>query len=75
MGLLTKYTNLPDADLIRQLEEARLHSPIIEELCLRLEVKPPEYDGYQTSVTCPVCEASLNVKEDNADKTFSLETQ
>lgn len=73
MGLLTKYANLTDADLIRQLDEARRHSPVIEELCLRLEVKPPEYDGYQMQVTCPVCEASLNVKEDSADKILSLE--
>lgn len=75
MGLLTKFAHYTDAELIRQLFEARQHSPVIEELCCRLEVKPPEYDGYVTSVTCPVCEASLDVKDDAADKIFFLEVQ
>ena len=47
---ITKYNNLSNRELLAQLESVRSHSPVIEELCQRLET---------TNVECPICEADL----------------
>lgn len=49
--MLTKYETMPTQDLLRQLEDKREFSPIIDELCNRLEKPYKEI--------CPVCEANL----------------
>lgn len=49
--MITKYTGLTDRELLLRLSDARQHSPVIEELCRRLEDIPEE---------CPVCEARQN---------------
>jgi hypothetical protein len=54
--MITKYRNLTNAELLNRLDEARLHSPIIEELCARMEVK--------SRAICPVCEADLTKIKD-----------
>ena len=72
--MITRFRHLTDAELIAHLQAAAA-SPIINELCTRLEDKPAEYSGYDFSATCPICEAPLTVVEDATDKLFTLETQ
>lgn len=48
---ITKYNNLSNRELLAQLENVRPFSPVVEELCQRLE---------NVGVECPVCEADLN---------------
>lgn len=47
---LTKYSQLSNRELLRELNDVRSFSPVVEELCLRLE---------HTGSECPVCEADL----------------
>lgn len=56
----TKYANLSDLEFLAAINTARNHSPIIEELAKRFEKEvQPESSGFQMS--CPVCEADLDV--------------
>jgi hypothetical protein len=48
--MITKYQGLTQRELLNELESVRQYSPIIEELCTRLENHGEE---------CPVCEADL----------------
>ena len=48
---ITKYNGLSNRELLAQLEGVRTYSPVVEELCQRLE---------NVGVECPVCEADLN---------------
>lgn len=75
MPVLTKYHSLSNSELIRQLENARLASPIISELCERLSEKPDDYVGFDTNTKCPACEASLVVVADEEDNLFTLEVK
>lgn len=50
MNQPTKYHNLTVVELLREVDDVRHYSPIIEELCQRLE---------NIGETCPVCEADL----------------
>ena len=56
---ITKYNNLSNRELLNQLYVTRNYSPIIEELCQRVEAVGAE---------CPVCEADLQLAK------FELET-
>jgi hypothetical protein len=47
---ITKYNHLSNRELLAQVESVRDYSPVIEELCQRLENVGGE---------CPVCEADL----------------
>lgn len=73
--MITRFRHLSNAELVARLQDACAASPIINELCTRLEDKPAEYSGYDFSATCPICEATLTVVEDATDKLFTLETQ
>lgn len=75
MALLTKYTNMTNADLVQHLTDVRHASPVINELCTRLEDKPEEYSGFDFDARCPVCEADLTIAVDYSDKLFTLEIQ
>ena len=52
--MVTKYSNYSNADLLQLFEDRRQQSPIIEELCQRLEM---------LGIECPVCEADLTKVE------------
>lgn len=59
----TKYSNLSDRELLRQISEVRRDNPLIEELAYRLENSveaPAEHD----KSNCPVCDAELSVEFD-----------
>jgi hypothetical protein len=47
---ITKYDRFTNRELLVELDNARQYSPIIQELCVRLENIGNE---------CPVCEADL----------------
>lgn len=64
MPRLTKYQGLSDAELLQGLEENRAHSDVIEELCLRIELREPKFVSGSYRVECPVCEAELEVLPD-----------
>lgn len=53
----TRFSFMSDAEFIAFIKDKRDRSPIIEELCARIEESP----GFNTS-ECPVCEADLAEK-------------
>jgi hypothetical protein len=57
----TKYHHLSTDELLSQVESARPHSDVIEELCLRLETNDTPAG---TELECPVCEAKLRITDD-----------
>jgi hypothetical protein len=69
-----KLTHLANSELLRHLGERRTQSPVIDELCKRLEQAVPERDlaDAQSNVTCPVCEAALTASYLVAEEEFSV---
>lgn len=69
MSICTTYSNYSDADILRHCHDVRGCSPLIEELCQRLEQKEileenaseGEEADLDCIVRCPVCEAELEV--------------
>lgn len=51
---VTKYSSYSTQELLTIVSEKRYHSPLIEELCQRLE---------RFSTTCPVCEADIEAAQ------------
>lgn len=52
MATITQYAGLSNAELLRQLTDSREFSPVIEELCKRIEKASDE-------ATCPICEGDI----------------
>jgi hypothetical protein len=48
--ILTRYNALSIAELLRELEDKRMYSELVEELCQRLE---------NLALRCPVCDADI----------------
>ncbi len=71
----TEYRYLTNDELINLLAIRRHLSPIVDELCTRLEAVPPEPDTNDsvTRVWCPVCEAPLMVTVNETDSSCKLE--
>lgn len=69
----TRYSNLTDDELLSRIDEARQHSPIIDELASRLEKKERINNQTNTRVECPVCEAALEADLDEGNNIFTLE--
>jgi hypothetical protein len=64
----TNYSNYTDKELLQLLSDKRSKSPIIDELCDRLEEYSPAFDREENvKAECPVCEAKLNVNVDVSD--------
>lgn len=51
---ITKYSPHSTQELLAMVSEKRYHSPLIEELCQRLE---------RLSTTCPICEADIEAAQ------------
>lgn len=69
------YSHLDDLELLSQFDDKAAVSPIIKELCDRLEKHVAPRDPYKDTderVECPVCEAKLTVEHDEADNLFTL---
>lgn len=71
----TKYSNLTDEELLNKIDDARQHSPIIDELAGRLEKLDRTNNETNTRVECPVCEAKLEAGLDEDNNIFTLELQ
>lgn len=73
MGQITKYRNLSNEELLNRIEDARAHSPIIEELATRLETAfDPIKGDANRRVECPVCEANLEADFDFGNEMFTI---
>lgn len=71
----TKYSNLTDEEFLSKIDNARQHSPIIDELAGRLEKLDRTNNETNTRVECPVCEAKLEAGLDEDNNIFTLELQ
>ncbi len=59
------YTNYTDKEILQVLSDRRRQSPVIDELCQRLEEYSPAFDREENvKAECPVCEAKLNINID-----------
>ena len=74
---MSKYRIYTDQELLNLVDDKRHQSPIIDELCLRLEKNNFNDDLYTPSetcepllesITCPICEAKITL-ETNTDET------
>ncbi len=71
----TKYGNLLDEELLKHVADVRARSPIIEELCLRLEAKIHNVvidTDSDARVECPACEAPLLADYDSENGMFTI---
>jgi len=63
--MLTKYRTMDDQTLLNLIDNVRHKSPIIEELCTRIEARPKEFYNQPEQIVldvddnCPVCQARL----------------
>jgi hypothetical protein len=64
------FTHLEDAELLRELDGIRMHSPVIAELCRRLEESPEL--PVTASCECPVCMADLRADYDEFNEILEL---
>jgi hypothetical protein len=71
----TKYSNLTDGELLIKIDDARQHSPIIDELAGRFEKLDRTNNETNVQVECPVCEAKLEAGLDEDNNIFTLELQ
>ena len=75
--MITIYNGLTDGELLRKLNERdRSASPLLHELCNRLEEYMDRDNEENTSLKlrthCPVCEASLVADFDTSNDVFDL---
>ena len=70
----TQYRSLTTEEFLSQIEEKRQYSPIIQELCLRLEYKET-HGNAQTNprIECPVCESQLKIAWDSENNLYDVE--
>lgn len=65
----TKYSHLTEDELLRLVDHKRTQSPIIDELCNRLDKRSALSAGFPAQVDtghkCPVCEAQLPKEQGN----------
>lgn len=68
-------SNMTNKELLNHLENIKHNSPIILELCLRLEQADAEQNLLNKEVECPVCMAKLNIDNDCDDNSFNLKVK
>lgn len=64
--------NLQNDELLRNLDDVRHLSPVIGELCRRLEEQDKEIHADGTA-ECPVCQASLRADYDTYSEILTLQ--
>lgn len=69
----TLMRNMTDGELLQQLGTIRHQSPVIGELCVRLE-KAIEPEILQR-LGCPVCQAALSAEYDDCAGTITLRVE
>ncbi len=63
--------NMADGELLLHLDDARYHSPIIGELCRRLDGLM-HAEPARARAECPVCQADLRADYDFANEILEL---
>lgn len=71
----THYRNMSDEELLDVLDDAKHLSPVIGELCKRLELKAVAITDANHRVECPVCQAELEADYDEANTMFTLKVE
>ena len=68
------FTNYTDDELLRLVDDKRYRSPLIDELCTRLEARGDVavQEDADTRVECPVCAAPLQAGYDTANNMFTI---
>ena len=70
---MSKYRTYTNQELLTLIDDKRYQSPIIDELCTRLEKNNFNDDLYNPgetcesvleSITCPICEAKITLETD-----------
>ena len=67
----TQLSHLTTPELLHLLDYKRPLSPIIGELCKRLE-KADEDEGMNHRVECPVCQSALEVEPDYGNSVYHI---
>jgi len=70
MSTITHFNGLSTDELLRHVDEARAKSPIIEELCQRLEgglLATEKCINISLDIVCPVCLAELTVTHQHVE--------
>ena len=60
------YRTLSNSELTAHLDAQRARSPVIDELCRRLDSTTLS-NNFQCTVTCCVCESKLIIDAENGD--------
>ena len=70
----TTFSNYTDDELLRLVDDKRHRSPLIDELCTRLEARGDVavQEDANTRVECPVCAAPLQAGYDTANNIFTI---
>lgn len=71
-GIQTQYSRLTDEEFLTQIDSIKNHSPIIIELCQRLENRIEKPKDLHDRAECPVCQAKLIVDADHANDRYDL---
>lgn len=73
----TKFANYTLNELLNLIDDKRPHSPLIDELCTRLEAaeKVQVSEDASPRVECPVCEARLEAGYDAGNSIFTLQIE
>lgn len=68
-------SSLTNSELLRVVADKRVHSPVIDELCKRLEQATANDDlaDAKHDAECPVCAATLHVAYDADNNAFTAE--
>lgn len=74
---MTTYTHLTDEEFLNTMDDARHYSPVIKELCRRLEARSEtevNLTGANHRAECPICKGPLTVNYDVGNDLFELRT-
>lgn len=66
------FRHLEDAELLQELDDIRHQSPVIAELCKRLEAHLEAELQVAACCECPVCQADLRAVYDESNETLEL---
>lgn len=68
--------SLTNDELLRHVDDRRHMSPVIDELCKRLEIENDASDVLESTnhkVTCVACDAPLRVDYDAGNQMFNIQ--
>lgn len=71
--VMTNLRHLTDDELLQELGPVRHQSPVISELCVRLEAATKSPDLF--TLSCPVCRANLDAEYDDVFGTLTLKSK